>query len=481
MTDVKVTQHLLQVDVDNATPARVTQVIVESDVSQSAPEVRVTQVELEGDVNAWPAGGRVTQVVLEVDIMTDPPEAPDDVEIIYDEEDDEVEITWPPDEPYVDETEITECVNGVCTVIGTVPGNPGSYTVTSPGCGSVCYYVVFINANGRSGATGSCLFIPCQTRASDMGTFYITDGTSRVYLIGRGGFKVCGWNAARVPHELRWDDAPLRDGRYPSAMRLLNIRDRMELVSRHPNQNLLIHECQEADTLLTKAIQYWMEPDNAGPVYLVRRAPSEVQPSYAVITDYSLPETDNPYAEPFASRFLNNGLKNLTLDIEHGPWLSQPPGKTECVREKGTGFGEGTLEIALEPLLGYDDAFTDYYAEDVTGNALCFGNALGPFMNAAMRFRNVTIPAGAIINSARVDMVAIASLGAGTANVDIVGQLPTALAPNPDPFGNPPYDLIDSRPVTAASVSWLGVPQWTYGNTRTDAGSILAIIQEIIK
>lgn len=52
MTDVIVTQHLLQADVDNEPWARVTQVVAEADVESAG--VRVTQIILEVDVGPEP-------------------------------------------------------------------------------------------------------------------------------------------------------------------------------------------------------------------------------------------------------------------------------------------------------------------------------------------------------------------------------------------------------------------------------------------
>ena len=161
---------------------------------------------------------------------------------------------------------------------------------------------------------------------------YITDGTTEVQLL-RGPFKLTDWRPARAPLKGGgvWRSSPFVDGRRLVAFRRDNIVDTFSLLVQGYTQDELIYVCQEADRLLTKAMQYWSTSWQDEPVYLVARGHGESNARYAHIHSYAFPNSANPYAPPFAE---GSGLmlaqEDLTVVIEHGSWLEFPPAGHGC-------------------------------------------------------------------------------------------------------------------------------------------------------
>ena len=161
---------------------------------------------------------------------------------------------------------------------------------------------------------------------------YITDGTTEVQLL-RGPFKLTDWRPARAPLKGggTWRSSPFVDGRRLVAFRRDNIVDTFSLLVQGYTQDELIYVCQEADRLLTKAMQYWSTSWQDEPVYLVARGHGETNARYTHIHSYAFPNAANPYVTPFAE---GTGLilaqEDLTVVIEHGSWLQFPPTGHDC-------------------------------------------------------------------------------------------------------------------------------------------------------
>lgn len=94
-----------------------------------------------------------------------------------------------------------------------------------------------------------------------------------------------------------------------------------------------------------------------------------------------------------------------------------------------------------------------------------------------MRFTNVTIPKGAVINNAHVQF-ATDETGTNSTSVTIAGEAVDDATTFTSTAGN-----ISGRTLTTASVSWSSIPAW---NTLQEAGvnqrtpNIASIIQEIV-
>jgi len=107
----------------------------------------------------------------------------------------------------------------------------------------------------------------------------------------------------------------------------------------------------------------------------------------------------------------------------------------------------------------------------------------GPYDQlVGLRFENITIPAGSIINSASIQFQADqvdGALSTSPASFDIFGELSV----NPPTYQEDDFN-ISSRTTTANSVQWLNVPSWdaSVGSAGPDqeTSDLSSIVQELI-
>lgn len=151
-----------------------------------------------------------------------------------------------------------------------------------------------------------------------------------------------------------------------------------------------------------------------------------------------------------------------------------------------TGFtcvgGEcGNVTVTLDPTVqiaiaqGSDDVCVGHansnYMENVFlrfGNDQWEGN-----VDTGLRFQNVQIPQGSVINSATIKFVSRGTYAADVVRSIIVGQN----TDNPPTFSS--YADFISRPKTSNFVQWNNVPHWTFGMVQYTP-DISSVIQEIV-
>jgi hypothetical protein len=142
-----------------------------------------------------------------------------------------------------------------------------------------------------------------------------------------------------------------------------------------------------------------------------------------------------------------------------------------------TGSGSGqTLDVSVSA--GTDDA------EESTSNAVLVGNADLDLMSAdeanlvvGTRFRNVTVPQGATITSAYLQLTAEEAPHSNATSLTIRGQA----ANNPPTFAAVNGDL-SGRPTTTASAAWTVDPWLNVGDAglAQRSSSLTGIVQEIV-
>lgn len=161
----------------------------------------------------------------------------------------------------------------------------------------------------------------------------ITDGTVSVYLHGRSGFSLEDWTPrrAQLKDDGVWANSPLADGRRLRLYKRDNIVDTFALVASHQCFDDLVHDCQDLDRLLTKALDYHQSPWQTEPVWIEARGPDETNTRYALIHSYAFPQDDNPYAQPAFTNLARLGFLDMELVLEHGPWLELAPGQQRCL------------------------------------------------------------------------------------------------------------------------------------------------------
>jgi hypothetical protein len=128
--------------------------------------------------------------------------------------------------------------------------------------------------------------------------------------------------------------------------------------------------------------------------------------------------------------------------------------------------------------------FRDDAEEDITGptagdvrrssSDLEIGNENGIEQWVGLRFQNVTIPAGSVINSATVRFTATTT-DVGTLTIPILGELSL----DPVEFGD--TTPLTGRPLTSTSVDW-NIDPWFPGDSgaNTTTPELGAMVQEIV-
>lgn len=187
-------------------------------------------------------------------------------------------------------------------------------------------------------ATGVATVIGCNP----MPLLYITDGTIKSngqlnilnFLSERYGFRLRenGWRPQITQYKEggRFSSGPLSQGRRLRYRNFDNAIETFELTAVGNDQDALIEYQQELMAWQEAAADYWVSDYVVNPVYLVARAARESNIRYAIIHMISVPELENPYAQPFYNTN-HAAFGTLTPRIERGHWLSTPPGQFECV------------------------------------------------------------------------------------------------------------------------------------------------------
>ncbi|HXV42960.1 MAG TPA: hypothetical protein VEC96_07845, partial [Anaerolineae bacterium] len=99
----------------------------------------------------------------------------------------------------------------------------------------------------------------------------------------------------------------------------------LDLAVNSHNQNNLITQAQDLLRLLLKARAYGSVSWQDDPVWIKAKATCETNARYAQIISFSIPQLDNPYAQPFFSAAQIAAMDDITLSIERDHWLSEQP------------------------------------------------------------------------------------------------------------------------------------------------------------
>lgn len=161
----------------------------------------------------------------------------------------------------------------------------------------------------------------------------ITDGESIVDLINEThGIHLFEWRPRVAEFDPVYQQSPLSDGRHVVTAKLPNVDETFEYKANAADQDALIRQLQDLRRLLLKSLDYWSTRQQGEPVYLAARATCETNIRYAIIHFWRTPEDDNPYRVPFLRASGDSvAMDDLTLFVERGQWLANPPGSSECV------------------------------------------------------------------------------------------------------------------------------------------------------
>lgn len=301
----------------------------------------------------------------------------------------------------------------------------------------------------------------------------ITDGTTRVNLLvdGTTGIGVCDWTPARptFKDDGVWANSSISDGRQLQMRKWTNIIDVFTINISDCSQDRIIAFSRSLTALLEKAVQYWTTEWQNEPVWIERRGAGETNISYSLINSYKWASDDNPFEPPFYGVGAQLAMAEIELAIEHGAWLSNPPGESECVEISNIMSGEPT-SLTVVPTQSEDDATVTHATNSISliSDKLIFD---GDNYSNGIRFRNVTIPRGSTIVAAYLKLYE--SLYPHDLRIQrIYGEL------NATPSAFSTYADFVGRTKTSSYESW-ELPDLFFGGVYTSP-NIKSVIQEIV-
>lgn len=299
--------------------------------------------------------------------------------------------------------------------------------------------------------------------------------TATIDLIDGSGslFHIVDWrqSIARYKNGGVFQESPMADGRRLVMRHYENILDAVEFqIEGGANEDATIEALQDLFGLMEAAADYWANEGRSAPVYIEARGRNETNTRYAILHKAEIPELP----DPFSIEWKQLVLMDLTLEAEHGDWLSLPP-------------GEG-IYVALTtqgPSVRYDRSDIPTASDDdieinITGGSLLpvanatiqLGNTGSDQHGGGFRFRTVDIPPGATILSAYIRLV---SGGASTNKCVLLIQ--GEAADNSAAFST--YADYVARGRTANYAIW-NVEDFSGAGVNYDTPDITKTIQEII-
>lgn len=169
-----------------------------------------------------------------------------------------------------------------------------------------------------------------------MASLKISDGTTSISLLAsnQSGFHLEKWRPAIVQPKNGgvYRDSPIAPGRQLVYATDGTANEVFNLKINDYDQDELIVQTQELLRLLLKGRNYGPNNWQDGPVWIEARSACETNTRYALIINFTITELDNPYAAPFFNSEKLAAMDSITLGIERGHWLSNPPGSSECVQ-----------------------------------------------------------------------------------------------------------------------------------------------------
>lgn len=302
----------------------------------------------------------------------------------------------------------------------------------------------------------------------------ITDGTTAntVNLLAVDtGWHLKYWKPATAVYKDGgvWVDNAMSDGRRLSMRRLSNIVETMETSVVGHCFDSTVYQLRKLRVLFEKAADYWEQAYNNTPIYIVAKALHETNTRYAVIYTGVVPE-DADIGDP---TFIRDAVANgITVSLEHMAWQDVAPGSSSCVQLSSQSSAVLPTATYASPVASMDDVHDD--SVNLVDIAACYmGDISGSSYDAGIRFTNVVVPVGAVINRAHIELYAENTNNVTVCNLRIYGEDED----NPAIFTDRANFI--GRTKTTAFVDWSAVGVWAAGAVYTTV-DIKTIIQEIV-
>lgn len=257
--------------------------------------------------------------------------------------------------------------------------------------------------------------------------FRITDGKTSVNLITKygSGINTMEYTPGRMlfKDDGIWADSSLSDGRQLQMRKLTNAVDILTLGISGGNQDEIIDSARKLTMLLEKAVSYFITEWQNEPVWIERRGSNEKNTAYTLIYSYRWNNDVNPFAPPFFTLSKPSAQVGFELSIEHGAWMSNPPGESDCLRISNIMLGV-IDETSAEPEQSDDDVFvSSNRTMNIGGNYLQLYRDANESRGIGIRFRNVNIPQGSIISNASIKFKNTAKAITNNLKVELRGQV----------------------------------------------------------
>ena len=168
----------------------------------------------------------------------------------------------------------------------------------------------------------------------------ISDGTTRISLLnGEDGFWLNSWRPAIAQYKGGGvkQSSSMADGSQLVDKKWGNVVESLDLKTYAASQDLAYRNGQEIRRLLEKASDYWTGWQNQ-PVWIEAQASKETNMRYAIIHQGTVPEDDNPFAQPFLQPYCGAGMDGMGLVVERGHWGESIPGTENCVEISGVQY-----------------------------------------------------------------------------------------------------------------------------------------------
>jgi len=258
----------------------------------------------------------------------------------------------------------------------------------------------------------------------------ITDGTDHVdFLDITHGYLLDNWIPAIAQYKGDgvWQNSPLADGRRLAMRQFDNAVETFKLKLSAADQDRAITYVQDLLAMLEKAVAFWTSHWQGQVVWLEARGPNETNTRYAAIKGYKIDSLSNPYKQPFFNSCQLIAMDDFTLVIERDHWQDIEPGSDTCVEaDTMQDFDNGqTIVSETYPVTASGhDIYVDKDAQ--AGWSDNIRNPLGIFppdsipAEVGLIFSGVTVPQGAHIWAAYLEVVASDTSSDDTYPMDIV-------------------------------------------------------------
>jgi hypothetical protein len=372
----------------------------------------------------------------------------------------------------------------------------------------------------------------------------LTDGEIYASLVAPEGYGIhlIEWLPATrgLRDDSKWTTPMFQNGRWPQYIPEGNQVESFKFAVSARSQDDLVAELRNLDGLLAQAAHFWTSRLSVPPVYLMAKASNETNVRYAIVY-YGRREADpNPFDMATVKGDCQPVAKELTLALEHGPWLATPPGTGEVctvntqeviellateenpgpvaanpqdgadellIRIPMPGVSAIQTSVARAPYARSDGALF-YFGVSQWTSLLQGQPVLEEYVhNAALHLRNVRIPQGAIVKGAHLRLCSWDYRDPGQYNwqdyqapddfvpndfgsahrmvVRISAEAADDAAPflyayNGGPDGHAVYADYAARPRTSYSAEWFITDTWANWGTHVgqdiDIGPVLSAV-----